>query len=124
MKLLILILCFSPALLISQTCTVATPCPLPHYVVILTWDAPVNSPDPVVSYDAFRALSGSSGWVQLNVPPILQLTFIDSTVQPANTYDYIVESVDAQGILSSPSNVANVPLPSSLPTGTLTGTTN
>lgn len=126
MKLLILILCFSPVLLISQTCTVATPCPLPHYAVTLTWDAPVNSPDPVAAYEVFRAPSGSTAYQSLtgNAPSTATLTYIDGTVLPSTTYNYIVESVDAQGNLSSPSNVASATLPSSLPTGTLTGTTN
>jgi len=36
---------------------------------------------------------------------------VDSSVQDGQTYDYIVESVDAAGVTSAPSNTAVVPIP-------------
>jgi fibronectin type 3 domain-containing protein len=40
-----------------------------------------------------------------------QLTYTDTSVQAGLTYDYLVESVDASGVTSAPSNVATVTLP-------------
>jgi fibronectin type 3 domain-containing protein len=94
--------------------------------VNLTWDAPTNSPDPVAGYNAYRAPDGSTAYALLNAAP-LALTptaYTDATIQSAGTYDYIVESVDAKGVLSAPSNMASVTVPvAPLPAGTLTGTT-
>jgi len=38
-------------------------------------------------------------------------TFTDTNVTNGQTYDYIVESVDASGVTSAPSNMAAVPIP-------------
>ncbi len=40
-----------------------------------------------------------------------QTAYTDTTVTDGLTYDYIVESVDAEGITSVPSNTAVVPIP-------------
>ena len=79
--------------------------------VSLSWNAPVNSPDPVAGYDVYRALSGSSTYTQLNSTATTQTTYTDTNVQNSQTYDYIVESVDASGIQSVPSNTAVVSIP-------------
>ncbi len=85
--------------------------------VNLTWDAPSSSPDPVAGYNAYRAPSGSTNFMLLNaaVLPLTPTAYTDLTVSHAATYDYIVESVDAQGVTSTPSNVASVTLPYALP---------
>jgi Abnormal spindle-like microcephaly-assoc'd, ASPM-SPD-2-Hydin len=79
--------------------------------VNLTWDAPSSSPDPVAGYNVYRALSGGTSYQQVNTSAITQTTYVDTTVQAGQTYDYIVESVDAAGNISSPSNMASVPTP-------------
>jgi hypothetical protein len=79
--------------------------------VNLTWDAPTSSPDPVAGYNLYRSPSGASSYMQLNSAVVTQTTYVDSNVQDGQTYDYIVESVDASGNTSSPSNVAAVPIP-------------
>lgn len=83
------------------------------YQVNLTWTAPTSSPDPVAGYNAYRSPSGSSSYQQLNTTeiPLTPTAYSDATVVAGNTYDYIVESVDASGVTSAPSNVATVPLP-------------
>ncbi len=83
------------------------------YQVHLTWDAPSSSPDPVATYNAYRAPSGGTSYVLLNTTPIplTPTTYSDPTVQFGQTYNYIVESVDAQGVTSTPSNTAVVPIP-------------
>ena len=81
------------------------------YVVNLSWSAPASSPDPVAGYNVYRSPSGVSSFQQLNTPVVTQTTYADTGVQDGQTYDYIVESVDASGVTSSPSNVAAVPIP-------------
>lgn len=107
----------------AQSCT--QNCVLPYYGVNLTWNAPISSPDPVAAYEVFRAPSGSTSFVSLSggASTTSLLTYADKTVLPVTTYNYIVESVDAQGVLSVPSNVASVTVPALLPIGTLIGHT-
>jgi hypothetical protein len=80
------------------------------YEVNLTWDAPETSPDPVVGYEVFRAPGDSTMYSQINIDPVTVTAFTDDAVVEG-TYDYVVESVDAAGINSAPSNVAQVPVP-------------
>jgi hypothetical protein len=79
--------------------------------VDLAWNAPSSSSDPVAGYNVYRAPSGSTSYQQLNGSAISQTTYVDTTVQSGQTYDYIVESVDATGVTSAPSNMAAVTLP-------------
>jgi hypothetical protein len=81
------------------------------YEVNLSWDAPTSSPDPVAGYNVYRSPSGSGSYVQLNSAVVAGTAYVDSDVQNGQTYDYIVESVDAAGVTSSPSNTAVVPIP-------------
>jgi Abnormal spindle-like microcephaly-assoc'd, ASPM-SPD-2-Hydin len=81
------------------------------YDVNLSWDAPTGSTDPVAGYNVYRSPSGSSSYVQINTAVVTQTTYVDAAVQNGLTYDYIVESVDASGITSSPSTMAAVPIP-------------
>ena len=79
--------------------------------VDLTWNAPASSPDPVAGYSVYRALSGTSSYTQLNSAVMTVTTYTDASVQNGQTYDYIVESVDASGVTSAPSNTAVVSIP-------------
>ncbi len=79
--------------------------------VNLTWDAPSSSPDPVAGYNVYRAPSGSTSYQLVSSVSNSQLAYTDTGVQAGLTYDYIVESVDASGVASSPSNMASVDLP-------------
>jgi hypothetical protein len=80
------------------------------YEVDLSWDAPTSSPDPVAGYNVYRSPSGASSYQQLNSSVVTQTTYVDTTVQAGQNYDYIVESVDASGVTSVPSNTANATL--------------
>ena len=85
--------------------------------VNLTWDAPASSPDPVAGYNAYRAQSGSTNYTLLNSAP-LALTptvYTDLGSGCGVIQNYIVESVDAQGVTSVPSNVVSSPLPAMPP---------
>ena len=79
--------------------------------VTLTWDAPSSSPDPVAGYNVYRSPSGASSYVQLNTSIVTEATYVDSAAQGGQSYDYIVESVDASGITSAPTNIATVTIP-------------
>lgn len=79
--------------------------------VNLTWVAPSSSPDPVAGYNVYRAPSGGNNYQLVSSVSNSQLAYTDTGVQAGQTYDYIVESVDATGVTSSPSNMASVTLP-------------
>jgi hypothetical protein len=98
------------SLLVAGTYTLQSTEPS-SYQVDLSWDAPTSSPDPVAAYNIYRSPSGSSSYVLLNSTVDAATTYVDSTVQAGLTYDYIVESVDASGVESSPSNMLGVTIP-------------
>jgi hypothetical protein len=79
--------------------------------VNLSWDAPSSFSDPVAGYNVYRSPSGSSTYLLVNSSIDTATTYVDSTVQAGLTYDYIVESVDASGVESSPSNMFGVTIP-------------
>jgi hypothetical protein len=79
--------------------------------VTLTWDAPVSSPDPVANYAVYRASGGSTSYQSLGSTPANQTTYVDNAVVSGQTYDYVVRSVDASGVQSSPSNVTAATIP-------------
>lgn len=81
------------------------------YEVDLSWAAPSSSSDPVLGYNVYRSISGASSYQQLNSSAITQTTYADTSVQAGQSYDYEVESVDAAGLTSSPSNVLTLPIP-------------
>lgn len=100
--LLITLLLFSSLTLTAQT-----------YSVNLTWDAPTSSTDPVAGYNIYRSPSGQSTYQLMGTVVSTVLAYNDtSNIQDGQAYDYIVESVDASGNLSAPSNVAVVVIPS------------
>ncbi len=77
----------------------------------LSWDAPSSSPDPVAGYNVYRSPSGASAYQQLNSSVLTGTTYTDLTVQAGQSYDYIVESVDASGVQSAPSDIATAAIP-------------
>lgn len=82
------------------------------YEVDLTWDAPSSSPDPVASYNIYRSPSGSSDYALMGSVTASELAYTDqNNIVDGQTYDYIVESVDAEGNESIPSNMASVMIP-------------
>jgi len=81
------------------------------YYVGLTWAAPLSSPDPVAGYNAYRSPSGAGAWQVLNSTVIGSAAYNDTSVLLGGSYDYIVKSVDAQGVESAPSNIATATIP-------------
>ena len=81
------------------------------YAVDLSWTAPSSSTDPIVGYNVYRAPSGSQMYQLLNSSIDNQTTYADSTVQDGQAYDYIIESVDDNGVESAPTSPIFVTIP-------------
>jgi len=80
--------------------------------VDLSWAAPSSSPSPVVGYNIYRSVgAGSTAFQLLNPTVDTATTYMDSTVQSGVTYNYMVESVDGNGVESVPSNEVSVTIP-------------
>lgn len=82
------------------------------YEVLLTWDAPASSTDPVAGYNVYRSPSGQSAYQLIGSSAGLATAYTDANnIVNGQSYDYIVESVDATGNESLPSNMASVLIP-------------
>jgi len=81
------------------------------YQVDLTWDPPASSPGPVTGYNVLRAPTGTTNYQQLNISTVTATNYVDGSVQNGTTYDYVVQSVDAVGASSVPSNIYTAAIP-------------
>jgi hypothetical protein len=79
--------------------------------VQLSWDAPGQTSDPVAGYHVYRSTGTNSSDYSMLSSLDTQTSFIDSTVQSGSTYEYIVKSVDANGVESKPSNATTITVP-------------
>jgi fibronectin type 3 domain-containing protein len=79
--------------------------------VDLNWSSPPTSSNPVVGYNIYRAPTGTTSFQRLNATVQTPMAFADSAVQSGFVYDYIVKSVDAEGVESAPSNTTTVTIP-------------
>lgn len=77
----------------------------------LSWGAPSSSTDPVVGYNIYRSVGGSSAYQLLNSSAGTLTAYVDSTVQAGLIYDYYITSVDSSGVESAPSNQAAATIP-------------
>ena len=91
--------------------------------VILSCTPGVSNGDPAVGYLFLRAPSGSTSYAQLNATATTGCGYTDTGATPGATWNYIAESVDAQGVASAPSNMAAATIPAVLTAGTLAGKT-
>gem|GEM_PF-1219641 len=84
----------------------------------LTWTSVPNG-----RYLLFRTEDGSDSYAQLTESPLSTTSYVDSSVVPGNTYNYVVRALDAQDLASEPSTPVSVQIPhaSSAPTISLTG---
>ena len=79
--------------------------------VNLAWQPPASSADPVAGYNLYRQAPGG-GYTLLNSSgPVTGTAFVDPAVSTGLSYSYYVESVDAQGNPSGPSNTVIVSIP-------------
>lgn len=82
-----------------------------QHIVDLNWSAPATSSDPATGYHVYRSISGANAYQFLGTVGISLTTYTDLTAQSATTYDYVVKSVDAQGVESVPSNLTTAVIP-------------
>ncbi len=100
----------SVAYVVSGTASDA-PAPALAYEVNLAWQAPASSTDLIAGYDIFRSSDDGATFQQLNSSVVTETAYLDSTAHAGQTYIYMVESVDASGVQSVPSDPANVAVP-------------
>jgi hypothetical protein len=78
--------------------------------IVLTWNAPTGSGDPIAGYDIYRS-TGSGSAQLINSSIDSQTTYTDTSVTSGTTYTYYVTSVDQSGVQSTPSNSVTVSVP-------------
>jgi hypothetical protein len=103
--------CSSGSSTISLSGTGETATQTASYEVSLSWDAPSSSPVGVTGYNIYRATGSSASYQLINSSVHTSMTYIDSTVASNTSYSYYVESVDAAGGQSIPSNNYTVSIP-------------
>jgi hypothetical protein len=83
----------------------------PSYQVDVTWNAPVDSLDPVAGYNVYKSISGSNSYQLVTSSPTVPTSYTDTAVTAGTAYTYYVESVDAEGKTSVPSTTFSVTIP-------------
>jgi hypothetical protein len=81
-----------------------------HYVD-LNWNAPSNSPLPIIGYNIYRSADGGLSYARLNASPIKETKYRDSLIENGRTYRYLVRSISANGVESSYSNTFDATFP-------------
>jgi Protein of unknown function (DUF1573)/Immunoglobulin domain/Immunoglobulin I-set domain len=76
--------------------------------VTLTWTASTST---VSGYNAYRSTVSGGPYTKLNSTPVAATTYVDSTVQAAQTYFYVVTSVDSSGVESADSTEVSATVP-------------
>jgi len=80
------------------------------YQVELSWDPPSGSGN-ILGYNILRTTSGGTTYQQLNTTIDSNTTYIDTTVRPTVSYQYVVETVSGAGVVSAPSSPFTVKVP-------------
>jgi hypothetical protein len=81
--------------------------PVSHSVT-LTWTASAST---VTGYNVYRSTVSGGPYTKLTSPPVAALTYVDSAVQAAQTYFYVVTSVDSSGVESAYSTEVSATVP-------------
>jgi fibronectin type 3 domain-containing protein len=81
----------------------------PHQVM-LNWNPPTGSTDPITGYKVYRAPGGTNSFAVVNSADA-QTSYADTNVQSGQSYNYYVTSVGSSGVESSPSNTTTVSIP-------------
>jgi hypothetical protein len=76
--------------------------------VALSWNASTSA---VSGYNVYRSTTSGSGYVKINSSLLSGLTYTDSNVQSATTYNYVTTAVDSSGTESTYSNQATAVIP-------------
>jgi len=93
---------YSPPELLASRWLVAAP--RASGEVGLSWR--YDSDTKRVGYNVYRSITPSGGYVKLNVNPVTTTSYVDSGLINGQTYYYIVRAVDANGLESLDSNIA------------------
>jgi hypothetical protein len=80
-------------------------------VAQLNWTAPDSTSDPIIGYNVYRALNGSSTYQMLNSSLITDTAYVDETVDSGLTYSFYATSEDSAGAESDPSNIIYLTIP-------------
>jgi hypothetical protein len=75
----------------------------------LNWNPPAKSKKPVASYEVYR--NEGDGPFEKVASGLSAPSYVDHTVSSRKTYHYFVRAVDANGVISSPSNQATATIP-------------
>lgn len=102
-------LLFSVAILASPAR--GTSLPAAGFGVAVTCHAPTSAADVIAGYNFYRSLSGVATYTLLNASPAASCAYTDSTAPANEVLDYVIESVDANGVTSEPSNLSSVATP-------------
>jgi hypothetical protein len=81
--------------------------PGPQHSVHLSWKASTSA---VAGYNVYRR--GPSGPTKINSEPVTGTIYVDSSVQPGQTYYYLTKAVSSTGTESRPSNEVEAVVPS------------
>jgi hypothetical protein len=73
----------------------------------LAWEASTGA----AGYNVYRGLISGGPYAILTASPVTTTSFIDTTVQPGQTYYYVVTSLSSTGTESAYSNQASVTIP-------------
>ncbi len=78
--------------------------------VTLNWDAPSGN-EAIAGYNIYRATASATSYQRLNSRPNAGTAFTDSSVQSGKSYNYMVKTVNSNGVESKPSNQTTVTIP-------------
>jgi fibronectin type 3 domain-containing protein len=81
--------------------------PGPQHSVHLSWNASTSA---VAGYNVYRR--GPSGLTRINSERAIKTSYIDNSVQPGQTYYYVIKAVNSAGTESVPSNEVQAVVPS------------
>src|SRR5579862_2776984 len=78
------------------------------HAVTLTWTASTST---VSGYNVYRSTVSGGPYTKLNSTPVAATTYSDTSVQAAQTYFYVVTSVDSSGVESANSAEVSATIP-------------
>jgi fibronectin type 3 domain-containing protein len=78
------------------------------YAVKLEW---IESTSPVIGYNVYRGTESGGPYVLLSSSLVTGTQYEDSSVQPGQTYYYVVTAVDSSNVESTYSNQASATIP-------------
>ena len=75
----------------------------------LNWNASISS--GVIGYNVYRRLASGGPYTKVNSSVVTVTTYNDNTVQPGQTYFYVVTSINSNDVESSYSDEVMAPVP-------------